>query len=82
MLITRPVSRRAEPKEVAAAIGGFVLINDFSARDTQADELTLTNPNPNPNPNPNRNRNPNPSPNPNPNPDAGGRAALRRLRLR
>jgi len=29
VLITRPVSRRAEPAEVAAAIGGFVLINDW-----------------------------------------------------
>jgi len=39
VLITRPVSPRAEPEEVTAAIGGFVLINDFSARCTQADEL-------------------------------------------
>lgn len=35
VLITRAVSRRASPAEVAAAIGGFVLINDFSARCTQ-----------------------------------------------
>lgn len=39
VLITRPVSREATAAEVAAALGGFVLINDFSARDVQADEL-------------------------------------------
>jgi len=39
VLITRPVSRSAKPEEVADAIGGFVLINDFSARDTQLSEM-------------------------------------------
>jgi hypothetical protein len=35
VLITRHVPPRAQPDEVASAIGGFVLINDFTARCTQ-----------------------------------------------
>lgn len=37
MIIAHPV-RDAEPDKAAAAIGGFVVFNDFSARDVQWDE--------------------------------------------
>lgn len=37
MIIAHPV-RDATPEKAAAAIGGFVVFNDFSARDTQWDE--------------------------------------------
>ncbi|MEM6583929.1 MAG: fumarylacetoacetate hydrolase family protein [Pseudomonadota bacterium] len=37
-VLVRPL-RNASAEEAAAAIGGFVLINDFSARDVQIDEM-------------------------------------------
>ena len=37
VIIARPV-RNASPEEARAAIGGFVVLNDFSARDMQAQE--------------------------------------------
>jgi 2-keto-4-pentenoate hydratase/2-oxohepta-3-ene-1,7-dioic acid hydratase in catechol pathway len=37
-IIIRPL-KNAQPEEVDAAIGGFVILNDFSARDQQMDEM-------------------------------------------
>ncbi len=39
LVIARPI-RNATPDEAVAAIGGFVVINDFSARDVQYPEMT------------------------------------------
>jgi len=38
-LISRPL-RNASPDEALGAVGGFVILNDFSARDVQKDEMT------------------------------------------
>lgn len=37
-VITRPL-KNASPEEAMAAIGGFVILNDFSARDVQLEEM-------------------------------------------
>ncbi len=38
-VIVRPLGRNPGPEEAAAAIGGFFVLNDFSARDVQAAEM-------------------------------------------
>ena len=38
-VVVRPLGRDPSPEEAAAAIGGFFVLNDFSARDVQAAEM-------------------------------------------